>query len=51
MNGPIARVTHAYPVPRELKKFMAKPKDDIVFTFINPTDALVRLLVMSPLAG
>ena len=51
MSGPIARVTHRYPVPRELKRFMAKPKDEIVFTFINPTDALVRLLVMSPLAG
>jgi hypothetical protein len=30
---------------------MANPVDEILFTFIDPTDALVRLLVMSPLAG
>ncbi len=51
MTDNVKRVQHSFPVPREVKKYMANPVDEILFTFIDPTDALVRLLVMSPLAG
>jgi hypothetical protein len=30
---------------------MSNPVDEIIFSFIDPTEALVRLLVMSPIAG
>jgi hypothetical protein len=51
MTDNVKRVQHSFPVPREAKKYMANPVDEILFTFIDPTEALVRLLVMSPLAG
>jgi hypothetical protein len=51
MTDNVKRVQHSFPVPREVKKYMASPVDEILFTFIDPTDTLVRLLVMSPLAG
>jgi hypothetical protein len=51
MTDNVKRVQHSFPVPRDVKKYMANPVDEILFTFIDPTDALVRLLVMSPLAG
>ncbi len=51
MTDNVKRVTHSFIVPREVKKYMANPVDEILFSFIDPTDALVRLLVMSPLAG
>jgi hypothetical protein len=51
MTDNVKRVHHYFPVPREVKKYMANPVDEIHFSFIDPTDALVRLLVMSPLAG
>jgi hypothetical protein len=51
MTDNVKRVQHTFPVPREVKKYMANPMDEILFTFVDPTDALVRLLVMSPLAG
>ena len=51
MTDEVKRVKHSYPVPREVKKYMINPVDEIVFSFIDPTEALVRLLVMSPLAG
>ncbi len=51
MTDNVKRVTHSFIVPRKVKKYMANPVDEILFSFIDPTDALVRLLVMSPLAG
>ena len=51
MTDEVKRVKHSYPVPREVKKYMINPVDEIAFSFIDPTEALVRLLVMSPLAG
>ncbi len=51
MTDNVKRVQHSFPVPSEVKKYMANPVDEILFTFIDPTEALVRLLVMSPLAG
>ncbi len=51
MTDNLKRVTHSVIVPREVKKYMANPVGEILFSFIDPTDALVRLIVMSPLAG
>ena len=51
MTDSVTRVTHVFPVPRDIRKYMTYPKDEIKFCFINPTEALVRLLVMFPLAG
>ena len=51
MTDKVERVEHLYTVPREVKKYMTNPVEEIKFSFIDPTEALVRLLVMSPIAG
>jgi hypothetical protein len=51
MTDNVKRVKHSVVVPREVQKYMANPVNEILFSFIDPTGALVRLLVMSPLAG
>jgi hypothetical protein len=51
MTAEVKRVKHSFTVPREVKKYMSNPVDEIIFSFIDPTEALVRLLVMSPIAG
>ncbi len=51
MTDKVERVEHSYAVPREVKKYMTNPVEEIKFSFIDPTEALVRLLVMSPIAG
>ena len=51
MSGPVKRVTHTYPITREVRAYMEGNPTEVTWTFIDPTDALVRLLVASPLAG
>ena len=45
------KVVHTFEVPHAVKQYMAKPVDQIVFEFFNPTDALAILVTMSPLAA
>ena len=51
MTGPMKRVTCVFNVPAEVKRYMAAPCNDITFEFFDPTDLLVRLLVLSPVAS
>ena len=51
MSGPVKRVTHTFPSPREVRPYMEGNSTEVTWSFIDPTDALVRLLVNSPLAG
>jgi hypothetical protein len=51
MSGPVKRVTHTFPIPREVRPYMEGNSTEVTWSFIDPTDALVRLLVNSPLAG
>jgi hypothetical protein len=40
-----------FPVPLEIQNLMCAPKATVVFRFTDPTEALARLLVCSPLAA
>ena len=48
MSGPVKRVTHTFPIPREVRPYMEGNSTEVTWSFIDPTDALVRLLVNSP---
>ncbi len=51
MSGVVKRVQHKYPVPPEVRQYMQGNVEEVTWSFIDPTDALVRMLVLSPLAG
>ena len=51
MSGSVKRVRHTFPIPLEVREYMSGNMEEISWTFIDPTDALVRMLVLSPLAG
>ena len=51
MSGPLVRKTCVYPVPREVQAMMSRPATTVTFQFLNPTDVLARILIMSPLAA
>ena len=51
MSGVVKRERHTFPVPLEVRQYMTGNVEEITWSFINPTDALVRMLVLSPLAG
>ena len=40
-----------YPVPMAIQLLMSKPVESITMDYVDPTEALVRLLVCSPLAA
>jgi hypothetical protein len=46
----LQKVSHRFEVDNNVKQYMSKPQDYIDFDFFDPTDALVILLTMSPLA-
>ena len=51
MSGVVKRVQHKYIVPPEVRQYMQGNVEEVTWSFIDPTDALVRMLVLSPLAG
>ena len=51
MSGGVKRVQHKYTVPPEVRQYLQGNVEEITWSFIDPTDALVRMLVLSPLAG
>ena len=51
MSGVVKRERNTFPIPLELRQYMTGNVEEITWSFINPTDALVRMLVLSPLAG
>jgi hypothetical protein len=51
MCGPLVRKTCTFPIPLDVQELMNKRADSVTFEFLDPTDVLVRLLVMSPLAA
>ena len=51
MSGPFKMASCVFPVPIEVQQLMTKPQEFITFTFFDPTDILVRLLVFSPVAA
>ena len=51
MSGVVKRERHTFPIPLEVRQYMTGNVEEITWSFINPTDALVRMLVLSPLAG
>jgi hypothetical protein len=51
MSGVVKRVEHKYTVPPEVRQYMQGNVEEVTWSFIDPTDALVRMLVLSPLAG
>ena len=51
MSGVVKRVQHKYIVPLEVRQYMQGNVEEVTWSFIDPTDALIRMLVLSPLAG
>ena len=44
-------VVCTYPVPKDIQLLMSRPVTQVVMKYVDPTEALVRLLVCSPLAA
>ena len=44
-------MTSVYPVPPEIQALMTHPADTASFTFTDPVDALLRLLLLSPMGA
>ena len=51
MVTPLAEITCVIPVPPEVQVLMSIPKATIEFVHVDPTEALVRMLVAGPLAA
>jgi hypothetical protein len=51
MSGRLGRKTCTFPIPADIKALMNAPTDTVTFQFLDPTDVLARLLIMSPLAA
>ena len=51
MSGPLQRKTCVFPIPEEVQAMMTTPAATVKFDFLDPTDVLARLLIMSPLAA
>ena len=50
ITGPIRFVTGHIDIPEEVQAYMITPTPQYDFSFLDPTDVLVRLLLYSPLA-
>ena len=50
-SGPIRKVTTSYPVPAEIQALMECPIPTCSFTFTDPVEACLRLLLLSPLGA
>lgn len=48
---PLATVTCVVPVPMAVQELMSVPVPEITFVHVDPTEALVRLLITGPLAA
>ena len=51
MSGPLVRKKCVYPIPPAVQALMTKPSANVTFDFLDPTDVLARILIMSPLAA
>ena len=51
MSGPLTVVTQTTNIPQAIQDLMADPMDSVTFKFVDPTEALARLLLFSPLAA
>ena len=51
MSGPLKRKTCVYPIPRDVQELMSTRANSVKFDCLDPTDALARILIMSPLAA
>ena len=50
-SGGTRKVTSVYTVPPEIQALMTRPADSAAFTFTDPVDALLRLLLLSPMGA
>ena len=51
MTAPLQRVSCVFDVPEVVRQYMSVPSAVVEFQFFDPTDLLVRLLVLSPIAA
>ena len=51
LSAPLKTVTVTTNIPQAIQDLMCNPQDTVDFSFIDPTEALVRLLLLSPLAA
>ena len=50
-SGPIRKVTTYFPIPDEIQALMECPSATAAFTFTDPVEACLRLLLLSPLGA
>ena len=50
-SGPIRKVTTSYPIPNDIQALMECPTATASFTFTDPVEACLRLLLLSPLGA
>ena len=51
VSAPVRRAKVSFPVPPDVQPLMCYPATKVHMTFHNPVDALLRLLLLSPLAA
>ena len=51
MSGPLTVVSQTTNIPRAIQDLMTDPMESVTFEFVDPTEALARLLLFSPLAA
>ena len=51
LSGPLTIITQTTNIPQGIQDLMCNPQDTVSFSFVDPTEALVRLLLFSPLAA
>ena len=51
VSAPVHRAKVSFPVPPDVQPLMCYPANKVHMTFHNPVDALLRLLLLSPLAA
>jgi len=51
MSAPLTLISQTTNIPPAIQDLMAQPMESVTFQFVDPTEALVRLLLFSPLAA
>ena len=51
MSAPLTTIVQTTNIPVAIQDLMSEPKATVTFEFVDPTEALIRLLLFSPLAA
>ena len=51
MSAPLTNIVQTTNIPVEIQDLMSEPQSTVTFEFVDPTEALIRLLLFFPLAA